>query len=337
MELNDNSITKIHAYNAIRSFLSEKTNQNLIDELGIRDGIERRISGLNCEYEFALISHFSEQFEFILGFDESFSKLTDTKTPDFFLKKKDGKKFFIEVKSKESDTFNDITETSLAKRKVIADELGAEWCLALKMQNRWGLFDYNTFTSKKRKVSYPLDLNDSIFISFFGFDYYIVQNIEAESIFSNEYEKIDRIRHKEYGTLINYKLKTGPIALIDDSSKNKSIFVEEIHNRFSNQEIQKINAKETRLIEKLDKPILVSTDQLMIASIMHTINQHGLRNDAKTFFDDFINHKDPSSQINAYKFFWQQMIDKCPHNEIVKPQKVLFDCNGNFQAEIFQV
>lgn len=336
MELNDNSITKIHAYNAIRSFLSEKTNQNLIDELGIRDGIERRISGLNCEYEFALISHFSEQFEFILGFDESFSKLTDTKTPDFFLKKKDGKKIFIEVKSKESDTFNDITETSLAKRKAIADELGAEWCLALKMQNRWGLFDYNTFTSKKRKVSYPLDLNDSIFISFFGFDYYIVQNIEAESIFSSEYEKIDCIRHKEYGALINYKLKAKSVALIDDSTKDRSIFVEILHNHFRGFP-KKLNAKETMLIEKLDKPILVSTDQLMIASIMHTINQHGLRNDAKTFFDDFINHKDPSSQINAYKFFWQQMIDKCPHNEIVKPHKVLFDCYGNFKAEIFKV
>ena len=328
-------ITNLHAYNDIRSFLTEETNNKLVSELGIQDGLERRIAGLNCEHEFALMAYFSEQFDYILGFDESFSKLKDTKTPDFLLKHKNGKKYFVEVKSTKSTKFEEITATSLSKRKAFADELGAEWSLALKIYGRWSFFDYNTFVSKKRKIKDSRDLNDSSFLSLFDFNYYVVrENVIAESVFNKESTETDCIRHKDYGELINYTLKAGSKVLIDKSIKNRSIFVEELHNQFSNQKVENVDAYKTKLIETLDNPILVSTDQCMMASILRTISRFGTLNDAKTFFDDFINHRFTSSNVFAYKAFWQTMIDKCDNHEIFMPTPtdISFNEDGSFTA-----
>lgn len=331
------TLTKIHAYNGIRSFLSPETNKKLINELRIQNGIERRISGLNCEYEFALIAYFSEKFEYILGFDEFFSKLMNVKTPDFLLKSKNGKKYIIEVKSSsKTNKFSDITESSLKKRLHIAKDLNAEWLLALKMEDRWGFFDYKFFKARNRKIIYPFDLNNSIFNVFFGFDYYAITNqITAESIYSNKSDNVNRyIMHEEYGFLTQYTLKTQTTCLIDSSSKNESVFAEVLHDLFTNKKIKKLNENETRLTETLDESILISTDQCMIATILHIINAFGNLSDPKTFFDDFINHKHEESQINAYRHFWSKIIQKCTNYEIFIPSKVIFKKDGSFVAEL---
>lgn len=326
-------ITKLHAYNGIRSFLSEETNNKLVSELGIQDGLENRIAGLNNEHEFALIAYFSEQFESIMGFDESFSKLLDTKTPDFLLKHKNGKKYFVEVKSTDKSKFEGISETSLSKRKVIADDLGAEWCLALKIYGRWSFFDYNTFVLKKRKIKSPADLNDSCFLRLFNFDYYCIQNkIVAESVFDKTSKNQDCIRHNNYGELIEYSLKAGSNVLIDSCTKESSVFVEILHNMFNDQKTEELDSSKTKLIEQLKASIVVSTDECMMASFLHTINRFGALNDAKTYFDDFINHRDPSSTVSAYKLKWQEMIKKCDDNEIFLPSTISFKDDGSFTA-----
>ena len=330
------SLTRTHAYNGIRSFLPPELNEKLIDELGIRKNLERRISGLNCEYEFALIAHFSEKFKHILGFDEAFSKLTNAKTPDFLLYAKDGKKYFIEVKSSSKNKFSDITNSNLEKRLNLALDLGAEWLLAIKMENRWGLFDYNTFKSKGRKISYPLDLNDSIFMNFFGFDYYVKNSqIVAESIFSNKDHKDKQsIQHDKYGNLIHYILRTNTNCLIDSSSMQKSILVEIFHDYFSNLQEEKISETDTKITEILEEPVLISTDQCMMASLSRTINDFGRLNDPKTFFDNFINHKHENSKINAYKNFWSKIIQKCSNSEIFIPSNVIFFEDGSIQVKL---
>lgn len=336
MTVNDESVTKLHAYNDIRSFLTQETNEKLIDELGIRDGIDRRISGLNCEYEFSLIAYFSEKIEYILGFDESFSKLTNAKTPDFLLKTGDGRKFFIEVKSKDALEFNEITQNSLNKRKQIADDLNATWCIALKMKGVWGLFDYDTFVKWNRKILYPTALNESIFMKLFGFDYYFVnKQVFAESIYSDKNNTdINCIKHEKYGRLIDYKLKAGPINLIEGLSKDSSIFVEILHDRFEDQSIENLSDGTTKVIEKLKAPILVSTNQCMMSSILRTINKYGLINDAKTFFNDFINHKNTESQINAYRVFWNMMIERCENHEIFKMPDFSFNEDWTLNIDI---
>lgn len=332
----DDAVTKLHAFNDIRSFISTETQNKLIDELNIRDRLEQRLSGLIVEHEFALIAFFSEQCEHIVGFEESFSKLTDSKTPDFFIKMKSGEKYLIEVKSKVDDTlvFHGITKTNLAKKKALADDLNAKWCVAIKMGGRWGIFDYDTFTKKDLKISYPLDLNDSIFMKMFNFEYYIVtKNVYAESSFSKQKKDNDEfsITDKEYGYLTNYSLKTSNgINLIESSNKAQSIFVECLHNCFK-KSVSSIN-ENTKIIETLEAPQIFSTDQCMIATALHTLNELGIRNDSKTFFTDLINSQDKFNPVEAYKKFWNNLASKCTNNEIISTPQIKFLEDGKIEV-----
>lgn len=290
-------IEKIVAFNAIRSYLNNEDQNNLIDKLGLnKKTIENRIKGLKFEDEFYLILSFLKACKHMISFDESASVLTQSFQPDMITKLNNGEILFIEIKSVKDEKYQ-ISGGNFQKKIDFANEIGFPLYFAINIKDYWHLFSSDYLKSKNGKIEFPYDIIESKFNrKFNSFFFQFPKGITVESVYSMKDDAIGGgIQHEKYNNLISYKFMFNDNIIFQADQNNDekaiySIILENLHDVMSNQSqiISRLDEDKVKITEKLTSSLVMPDYFFFLSSIKHTINQFGLYYDSTLFMKQFL-------------------------------------------------
>lgn len=276
----ETDIERLKAFHQIESFLDNETKELLIDKLNLENtDLDRRLSGLKIEDEFALILHFFNNCKHIISLDETTSELTDESyQSDFIVHFKNNKKMMIEVKSKVDSKFK-ISKNNFEKRKEFAYDLGYELYFALKLRGYWMLFHSDYLVENNFRIELEKDMNNSILLTEFDCGLYIIpQGIRIETIYSLKEKGGLGIKHGLYGELISYTLFYQDKLIFEVSSENmehlpECLVFELWHDSLLEGSIcEQIDNMTVKLIEETKDELLTLDFRYYLSSISHMVN-----------------------------------------------------------------
>ena len=292
-------VEKVVVFNAIKSYLSEKDQSDLINKLNLdATKLDHRLRGLKNEDEFCLIMYFLDICEHMIGFDEGVPVLTKSYQPDMLIKLKNNERFFVEIKSVEDDKFK-ISGGNLQKRIDFANEFGFPLYFAVKLGGYWTLYPSDYVQSKSGKLRFPDDIEQSKFNEKFGSHFYIFKKgIKIESIYSCTEKAMGGIQNDNYGNLISYKFlfEDKLIFQADQSDESKigySLIVENLQNEMSiqSQVVTALNTDKTLVVEELTDDLACCDYFFFISLIKHTRHDLGFMYDSTAFFKKFLSDR----------------------------------------------
>ncbi|MBT2287535.1 hypothetical protein J7E78_29180, partial [Paenibacillus polymyxa] len=267
---------KIKAFQSMKPFVS-KQNLELVAAMLNLTEVDRtiRIGGKEAEFEFLLMSHSLGNLKDIIAFEEGFSRLTNTVTTDFLFITQDDRRLVIEVKSTEKSTWK-ISETVLNDKEKFAELMNAELYFAIKIKNNWIFLPSNYVRQKEKRITVDDLLNTELHI--LGEQTFIFRkSLTFKTSYVTDASKGIGIQHPDYGFLNRYSLEINKtnILRVTPSSNNKLlgyIFpLEAVQDSASNhhQEIKKIDANKTLIIEILNENCQFNLSHFLLAPIRH--------------------------------------------------------------------
>jgi len=155
----------LHAYFEAEHLLNPDDRPWLRWKLGLSvNDLDRRIRGLQVEYEFALLAYYSGVCKHIQPLDESLKFLTDSKPSDYLLKLNSGETVMVEVKSKTCPDFSRIKicgKNYIEKKMAFAEDFGSDLYFAIKFNQTWALFEAQFLLDDNGHIKYVSDFNHS--------------------------------------------------------------------------------------------------------------------------------------------------------------------------------
>lgn len=295
-------IEKLVAYNNVRSYLTEKQQEELLNNLNLdKKNLKVRLRGLSVESEFYTIMHLLKSCKHILSFDESTSVLCKSYSPDCLLVLNDDSKIFVEIKSKEEFEYK-ISSGNLKKRIEFANNFGVKLYFAVKLKMYWGLFSSEFLISKKGKLKIPDDYRNSEFEKVFNSKSIIFpEGIEVKSYYSKCKDALLSIKHPKFGNLFKYEFFYNEKIIFSVEKKNKndaikSVVLELLHDAMNQQskKIVPINKNENVIIRKLLHNTMCWDYQFLFAHVTHMKTDIGLRYDTTSYYKNLVKEKGKS-------------------------------------------
>ncbi len=272
------SIEELHNYHQTAKNLTPAKRVQLKQLLNITEDDEKRLVGLDNEDEFVVMIYALEWVKSFSGVDESISQITKTKTTDLFVETIYGKKMSIEVKSSKE---NEIKFTKkLVEDKISYSKEHAHECyFAIKLSGHWMLFSGDYILKNNCKISLEKDYFKSEMNKIFGERlFWLGKGLEIITNYSKSKDSICGITN-EYGNAVRIAIKVnGERKFLITTSNNQYVFLsivlESIENIMSNQKqiVKYVDSDKTIVIEHLTQDLFVPFSNILLAPVLHTIN-----------------------------------------------------------------
>ena len=270
----------------------EDKQKEILNFFGIPyDEYKKRIIGKNKEFEFLLILYLTENFESILGYDEKISNLSKEYTSDLIVTPKNEKKFLLEIKHTDKESF-EISLGNLRKRMEFAKKEGLDLFFAISIKGFWMLFDAKYIEEKKGKIVVDDAINSKLYeiLKIFSYVFYSKLgydkgNFKVISVFSKTEKNNLEIMHNDYGKLLSFEFFADDKEIFKINFENKEkisliYILEGIFDKISNGEQKIYNfSDKTYIIEKINAPIFVSEIEFLLSPIEHIIGNDYKRYD----------------------------------------------------------
>lgn len=292
---------KIKAFHSIKPFVTQQELDSVAEMLGLTEEDQtRRIQGKEAEYEFLLRCFLLDELKDIVAFEEGVSRLTDTITTDFLFITKKGRRIVVEVKSTEKQEWK-ISEKVITDKENFAANMNAELYFAIRIQQYW-LFLSSDYIRRNGKKIKATNIPDSEFHIIGEKSFLLFNSLTIKSTYNSDLSKSIGITHPEYGGLERYSLEVNKhsILKVSHSSKEKllihTIALEAIQDAASNQiqEIHRLDAKRTLVIETLEANCQFQLSHLLIAPIRHILHELHETYDFSTYVTEIVDAKKKS-------------------------------------------
>ncbi|MCK1997513.1 hypothetical protein MPH47_09815 [Psychrobacillus psychrodurans] len=310
-------IEMIKAYHAIKSYLSEQNQIDLIQKLGLTStDLNIRMKGKDEEIEFILTLFFLNSCKHMIGFEEGVSTLSNTHTPDLLIELNDGNRIFIEIKSTSDDKYK-ISRGNFNKRVKFAESFGYPLYFAIKIKGLWMLFE----SSYLEQRNYKIDISNYMYSKFeeiTGNRYFMFpKGMKIVSHYSKSDQNHLNIHFEPYGNLVHYSLIFNNKVILTVSSTNKdsmgNLFLLEALQDSMSVQSQTISNSEstdlTRIEEELIQPLtMIDSMQLIHAPINHMNQDNGNITDLNTYFRDLASNKKNLLTIDHFYNLINQLV-----------------------------
>ena len=313
-----NDVEKLIAFINIRSYLNQNDQNDLLKKLEIdENSLNHRLRGFNVETEFFVIIHLLNSCKDILSFDEGTSVLTKSYSPDSCLVLKNNEKLFVEIKSKKDFQYK-ISNGNLEKRISFANEFGFKLYFAVKLENFWGLYSSDYLQSKKGKLTFPDDYNNSDFEKVLGSKIIIMpKGIKVESYYSTIQECLVGIKDRHFGNLFKYKFFFNEKLIFEVEKANEtealiSIILESLHDMMSKQYrvFKDLGNGVTLVTEILTDNTIFYDYNFLLAHIYHTQSAHSTFLDTTSFYKSIIEQKGKTPITKELLFQTLELLQK---------------------------
>ena len=280
------SFEDILAFSQIRKYLSTEQESAIVQAMGTNiEEINRRMIGIDKEYEFLLMLLFMDNCESVSGFDEGILKLFYAATSDLIVVLKCEKKFLLEIKHTGKEKYQ-ISSKKKKKRIDYAESVGLDLYFAISIKGFWMLFKSDYLKNNSGKITVA-DYKNSELDNILGtYSYMFPNGIKIKSVYKKNYKNSIGIKHNEYGELVSYEFYYKSRKLFRIKGKNSphkgySMILEALQDRMSNvsQDIQ-TTGDTTVIIEEFpddDKNSfnMISEYSFLLSPIRHTVNDNG--------------------------------------------------------------
>lgn len=299
------------AVNTLRDKLSVSLFNQVLSELGITiDEFERRIKGINEEYEFLLGLYLSGICDTITLPDETYYKLFNSYTSDIMVTI--GKrKVLIECKYTEEDFFK-FSKGTLQRKVDYANNLGFGLYFAIKFSKigQWMLVGHESIAKEKVLTT---DFKKCEMGNVLGFRKYMVKGLEFISIFKDSQKNTLGIQYPPYGYLSSEELKVNGKSFYKIKKKD-----DDMHGYlfltqgFKSVVIPSIINKDgiTIVTEKLDS-IMVSEFELILAPMKQIVKENLNKMSSIDHLNSFKQNKEGYLTRENIRSFISSMPNKC--------------------------
>ncbi|MGN5650931.1 hypothetical protein [Bacillus sp. Brlt_9] len=292
--MSNTPMEKIKANHSIKAFLKDEQRTEVEKMLNLSDEDLERMVGKEAECEFLFRSYCLGEIKEIIAFEEGVSRLTKTSTSDFLFIMKNGRRLAVEVKTTKEDKWS-ISKGRLKRQRNFAEIMHAELYFAIRSKGKWMFFSADYIEKMKFKIVLDKDYLQSEFKILGEITFLIEDSIKFLSTYSSNPNRSLEIDHPYYGYLERYSIEVNKekIFKITPNSKEKiivSIILEAIQDLASkhNQEVKNLDKDRTLVIEKLNKNSEIKLSDLLIAPILHLINDLDILYDYSGYITDIV-------------------------------------------------
>lgn len=303
IRMGEKKLDKLLALETLKSSLSQESFDSLLDELGFTQAeFDRRMKGIYKEYDFILALHMLDICDSITLIDETYSSVFDVYSSDVLVSLKNGKKFLIEIKSTNDQSYS-ISMGNLNNRINYANKNGLELYFAISIAGGfWMLFESSYLLNNGGKIKID-DFPNTKLREILNIKSYAFLNYEFISIFSTRADKhvIKGYYFDPYGELSSeeFKYNGKRVYKIKNREKDKSDFIklflfEALKDRSSNenQSIKDLGSGLTKITE-VGTNQCISELEFLLSPIKHLYRNN--ISSAKEYLD---NLKDSDKKID---------------------------------------
>ena len=234
------SIQRLHDYHQLAKTLTLTEREQLKQLLKISENDEQRLVGLDNEDEFIVLIHALGWVRSCSAIEEGVAQLSGTKTTDYFVENKFGRKLAIEIKSTKGKEIS-FTKNLVNSKIEYAKKYDHECYFAVRIHGLWLLLSADYILKKNCKISLIKDYKHSEMFDIFGERLFLFfEGLEIITTYSKCKEGIAGIQNT-YGnaTRIAIKVKGKRDFLITATNTKyllMSNVLEALENRMLNQE-----------------------------------------------------------------------------------------------------
>ena len=183
IRMGEKKLDKLLALETLKNSLSQESFDSLLDELGFTQAeFDRRMKGIYKEYDFILALHMLDICDSITLIDETYSSVFDVYSSDVLVSLKNGKKFLIEIKSTNDQSYS-ISMGNLNNRINYANKYGLELYFAISIAGGfWMLFESSYLLNNGGKIKID-DFHNTKLREILNIKSYEFLNYEFISIF----------------------------------------------------------------------------------------------------------------------------------------------------------
>ncbi len=307
-----NPIEMIKAYHAIKSYLSESDQKDLIKKLGLTEvDLTTRMSGKDKEIEFILTLYLLKSCKHIIGFEEGVSSLTKSHTPDLLVELHDGKRIFIEIKSTEKEEFKFQKKQKKNFKNTLEFVKSFNYPLyyAINVNSFWMLFESSYIEKENYKIT-AKNFLDSKFDEITGNRTFLIpRGLKIISYYSKTATEHLEIGNSDFGNLVHYSFFYNERLLfkVDVSDKTWISYVYLLEGfqdimSMQSQEVSPISNDVTKIVECTTEELsLIDSRYLIQAPISHILHDLGGTVDLNSYFRDVASYKNNILSIDVFE------------------------------------